>query len=108
MGTVGYASAALDADKRLPRCVEIDRIHRTCPCAGPAAYAELLSHHYPSALPLGIRAGRASRNTGRRVAGQTEAGLEPCREAPRRPDADSRSVPGKALMYKPCTGERAG
>src|SRR5512135_2838385 len=102
MGTVGYASAALDADKRLPRCVEIDRIHRTCPCAGPAAYAELLSHHYPSALPLGIRAGRTGRNTGRRVAGQTEAGLEPCREAPGNTDAHPPRSRGQAIIYKPC------
>src|SRR5208283_1821833 len=107
MGTIGYALAAVDADKRLPGCVEIDRIHRTGLCAGPAADAELLSHQYASALSLGIRPGRTGRNAGRGVASQTEPWLEPCREAPRRPDADTRRVPGQSLMHKPCTGERA-
>src|SRR5208283_218354 len=62
---------------------------------------------YASALSLGIRAGRAGHYAGCRVAGQTESCIEPCREAPRRPDADPRRVPGQALMHEPCTGERA-
>jgi hypothetical protein len=52
MGAVGYASAAVDADKRLKGSVEVDRIHRTGLCAVPATDAELLPHHYASSLPL--------------------------------------------------------
>src|SRR5512143_2066565 len=106
MGAVGNASAAVNADKGLPGFIDIDRIYRTGLCTFPAADAELLFHHHTPALPLGICTGRACHYTGRRVAGHAEPSLEPCRKPPRGPDADSRRVPRKALMYKPCTGER--
>src|SRR5512143_83184 len=105
MGTVGDASAAVDADKGLCGCIKVDRINRTGLCACAAADAELLFHHYAPALSLGIRAGRTGRYAGCRVAGQTKPCLKSRREAPRGPYTDSRCVTRQPFMYKPCTGK---
>jgi len=45
---------------------------------------------------------------GRRVAGQTEDGLEAAGHAACRPDADSGGIPGHVFVDEPGTGQRAG
>ena len=77
MGTVGYAFAAVDANKGLTCRVKVYGLHRAGLGALPATDAELLPHHHAAALPLGIGVGRAGLGAGRRVAGQADPRFEP-------------------------------
>ena len=108
MGAEGNALAAVDADKGIPRRVEVNGVDRAGLRTLPAADAEVLLHEHAPALALGIGAGRAGRGAGCRIAGKAGPRLEPGRKSAGGADADAGSVPGEALVYDPGAGQGAG
>jgi hypothetical protein len=66
----GYAEAAVNADKGLTCGIKINRINGTGFRACTAVIAELYFNKNAAAFSLGVRAGRAGGNAGRRVAGK--------------------------------------
>jgi len=105
MGAEFHATAAVNADKGIAGRVQVDGIHWTSPGAFPAANTQLPPDHH--AAPFSLRKGAcgASHGTRRRIAGQARLGLEASGKTARRPDPDSRFIPGKLLVHQPGTGQ---
>jgi hypothetical protein len=108
MGTEFHATAAVDADERFTGRVQVDGIDRTSPGACPAANAEVLLDYHAAAPALAVGTRGACLGAGRRVAGQARLGLEAGGQTARRPDPDSRRVPGKVFVYQTGTGQGTG
>ncbi len=75
------AAAAVDADIRLTRYIEIDGVDGTGPRTFAAADAEILPDDDAPAFPLGVRPRGTGLRTGRRVAREAD----PCLESGRKP-----------------------
>jgi hypothetical protein len=108
MGAESHATAAVDADKRLAGRVQVNGIDRTSPGTCSAADTEVLLDDHAAVSALAVGTGGARLGAGRRIAGQARLGLEAGGQTARRPDPNSRRIPGKALVHQTGAGEGTG